>query len=66
MVKEINENIAECNKCHTRLSFNNNDVKTTNQGAWEEYYINCPKCGNRIEVCYMNGQWKSRINNSWW
>lgn len=65
MVTEFKQSITECTNCHTMLTFTDNDVKVVNQGAWEECYIKCPKCGNRIEVCHMNGKWKSKINNIW-
>lgn len=54
----VNKNIKQCNNCSTVLTFEDNDVKVINQGGWEEYVIVCPKCGNRNEVCYINGNWK--------
>lgn len=65
MVTELKQNIIECTNCHTMLTFTDNDVKVINQGAWEEYIVKCPKCGNYIEVCYINGRWRGRINGSW-
>lgn len=58
MVTELKQNIKKCPNCHTTLIFNDSDVKTVNQGGWEEYIVKCPKCGNHIEVCYINGSWK--------
>lgn len=58
MITELKQNIKKCSKCHTTLIFNDDDVKIINQGGWEEYIIKCPKCGNYIEVCYINGSWK--------
>ena len=57
MIKEL-KNIKACTNCATTLTFDNNDIKTINQGGWEEYVIKCPKCGKYIEVCYINGSWK--------
>lgn len=58
MVTELKQNIKKCPKCHTMLTFNDNDVKVINQDGWEEYIIICPKCGRYIEVCYIDGSWK--------
>jgi RNase P subunit RPR2 len=57
MIKEL-KNIKVCSGCSTTLTFDDKDVKTLNQGGWEEYVVKCPKCGKHIEVCYINGSWK--------
>lgn len=58
MVTELKQNIKKCPKCHTTLTFNDSDVKTVNQGGWEEHIVKCPKCGNHLEVYNRNGVWQ--------
>ena len=42
MIKEL-KNIKVCTNCSATLTFDDSDVKTLNQGGWEEYVVKCPK-----------------------
>jgi hypothetical protein len=48
-------NTTKCSKCLNELIYEDKDVIIIPRGSWQDFYINCPICGNEIKVCCVNG-----------
>lgn len=40
--------ITECNHCHTKFTFNDDDTEYANLLYSKQQYINCPYCGTEL------------------